>query len=93
MQVKAKAAVKYVDHIITLAKRGDEHAKMQAKAFVYDAQLVEHVFMAAPSRFKERNGGYCRVVRPPALSLRRGDRAEMAILQLSDIDNNAYESV
>jgi large subunit ribosomal protein L17 len=86
MQVKAKAAVKYVDHIITLAKRGDDHARIQAKAFVYDPHLVDNIFIGAPQRFKDRDGGYCRVIRPPTIALRRGDRAEMAILQLSDLD-------
>ena len=51
---RAKAMRKYVDHIITLAKRGDEHAKRQAKAFVYDSELVEAVFEEVPSRCDTR---------------------------------------
>lgn len=77
---RAKAIRKYVDKMIGLAKRGDLHAKRQALAFVYDADLVKSVFENAPSRYGERNGGYCRV--KTELVRRRGDNAEMATIEL-----------
>jgi large subunit ribosomal protein L17 len=73
LQPKAKAARKYVDKMITLAKRGDDHARNQAKGFVYNADLVDR-----------HQGGYCRVVNEA--KIRRGDAAEMALLQFIDYE-------
>lgn len=76
---RAKAMRKYVDHIITLAKRGDDHAMRQAKAYVYDSELVEAVFEEVPSRYGDRNGGYTRIFHTTP---RRGDNTQMAIIEL-----------
>lgn len=54
--------------------------KPQAMAFLYDKSLVSNLFEAAPERYAERNGGYTRV--KAEAFLRRGDAAEMAIIEL-----------
>ena len=77
--VRARAVRKHVDHMITLGKRGDLHARRQALAWMYDKQLVHSLFDAAPDRYGDRNGGYCRVLRTVA---RQGDNAKMAIIEL-----------
>jgi len=77
--VRARAVRKHVDHMIELGKRGDLHARRQAMAWIYDKQLVHSLFEAAPDRYGERNGGYCRVLRTVA---RQGDNAKMAIIEL-----------
>ncbi|KAL7576567.1 hypothetical protein ACA910_018060 [Epithemia clementina (nom. ined.)] len=77
--VRARAVRKHVDHMIELGKRGDLHARRQAMAWIYDKQLVHSLFEAAPDRYEDTNGGYCRVLRTVA---RQGDNAKMAILEL-----------
>jgi large subunit ribosomal protein L17 len=52
----------------------------QALAFMYDKALVANMFKAAPERYKDRAGGYCRVT--TRLIVRRGDAAEMAEIEL-----------
>lgn len=79
-KVRAKAMRRYVDKIITLAKKGTLHTRRQALAYVYDKELVKNVFKEAPERYAERNGGYCRVI--PEIKRRRGDNAEMAVIEL-----------
>jgi|TARA_B110000977_G_scaffold4637_1_gene6638 large subunit ribosomal protein L17 len=76
---RAKAMRKPVEHMITLGKEGSEHKKRQAEAYIFDKELVEALFQAAPERYKERTGGYTRIVRTLR---RRGDNAEMAIIEL-----------
>lgn len=78
--VKAKALRKYVDHMITLAKKGSLHHRRQALSFIYDKDLVASLFEQAPERYGDRNGGYCRVIREKLP--RRGDSAQMAIIEL-----------
>ena len=78
--VKAKALRKYVDHMITLAKRGTLHTRRQALSWVYDKDLVASLFEQVPERYADRNGGYCRVIREELP--RRGDSAQMAIIEL-----------
>lgn len=52
----------------------------QALAYIYDKDIVKSLFEQAPKRYGERNGGYCRVV--TETRVRRGDSAEMAIIEL-----------
>ena len=78
--VKAKALRKYVDHMITLAKKGSMHHRRQALSFVYDKDLVASLFEQAPERYADRQGGYSRVIREDLP--RRGDAAQMAIIEL-----------
>mmetsp|Transcript_15701 Transcript_15701/g.23113 ORF Transcript_15701/g.23113 Transcript_15701/m.23113 type:complete len:138 (-) Transcript_15701:105-518(-) len=77
--VRARAVRKHVDHMITLGKRGDLHARRQAMSWVYDKNLVHALFDAAPERYGDRNGGYTRVLRTVP---RQGDNAKMAVIEL-----------
>lgn len=79
-KVRAKAMRPFVDKMITLAKRGDLHARRQALAYIYDKDLVRNLFKQVPERYGERNGGYCRVV--PEYKRRRGDGTELASIEL-----------
>jgi large subunit ribosomal protein L17 len=78
-KARAKALRAEVDHIITLAKDGSLAARRQALGYIYDKKIVHAVFAEAQDRYKDRNGGYTRVVRTLR---RRGDNAEMAIIEL-----------
>mmetsp|Transcript_10964 Transcript_10964/g.16873 ORF Transcript_10964/g.16873 Transcript_10964/m.16873 type:complete len:166 (+) Transcript_10964:84-581(+) len=77
--VRARAVRKHVDHMITLGKRGDLHARRQAIAWMYDKNLVHALFDAAPDRYGDRQGGYTRVLRT---TNRNGDNAKMAVIEL-----------
>ena len=77
--VRARAVRKHVDHMIELGKRGDLHARRQAISWMYDKDLVQSLFEAAPDRYSDREGGYCRVLRTVA---RQGDNSKMAIIEL-----------
>jgi len=76
---RAKEAQKQVDKMITLAKRGDLHARRQAMSYMYDKQLVHALFDSAAGRYADREGGYTRVLRTMP---RSGDNAPMGILEL-----------
>eukprot|EP00292_Cryptomonas_paramecium_P018369 CAMPEP_0113697268 /NCGR_PEP_ID=MMETSP0038_2-20120614/22036_1 /TAXON_ID=2898 /ORGANISM="Cryptomonas paramecium" /LENGTH=117 /DNA_ID=CAMNT_0000620253 /DNA_START=120 /DNA_END=473 /DNA_ORIENTATION=+ /assembly_acc=CAM_ASM_000170 len=76
---RAKAIRGPVDHMVTLAKEGSLHARRQAMAYIYDEELVRALFEQAGDRYKDRNGGYCRVTRTLP---RRGDNAPMGIVEL-----------
>jgi len=78
-KARAKAVRGEVDHMITLAKEGSLSARRRALGYIYDKSLVHALFADAPDRYKDRNGGYTRVVRTLR---RRGDNAEMAIIEL-----------
>ena len=80
VQTRAKAAQRFVDRMITLAKDGSLHARRQALAYIYDKKLVGALFAQAPARYGERNGGYTRV--KSLREYRRGDNAELATLEL-----------
>jgi large subunit ribosomal protein L17 len=77
---KAKAVRNPVDHMITLAKIGTDHCRRQALSYIYDEDLVASLFEQAPYRYQERHGGYTRIIREEIP--RRGDNADMAIIEL-----------
>jgi large subunit ribosomal protein L17 len=77
--VKAKAMRPEVEKMVTLAKSGTLSARRQALGYIYDKDLVHALFEAAPERYGSRQGGYTRVVRTVP---RRGDNAEMAIIEM-----------
>lgn len=79
--VKAKEARRLADRMITLAKRGDLAARRQVLRTLPDPDLVGHLFENIGKRFTDRPGGYTRII--PA-GTRRGDAAQMAILELTD---------
>ncbi len=76
---KAKELRRLVDNIITLAKRGDLHARRQALSVIRDEGLVKKIFEDAPLRYKEKNGGYTKIMK---MGLRRGDGATTSIIEL-----------
>jgi large subunit ribosomal protein L17 len=76
---RAKEARVAAEHMITLAKRGDLHARRQAAAYVLDRDVVRDLFENIGPRYRDRAGGYTRILRT---GFRQGDAAEMAILEL-----------
>ncbi|MDA8200013.1 MAG: 50S ribosomal protein L17 [Thermaerobacter sp.] len=76
---RAKEARVMAEHMITLAKRGDLHARRQALAYVLDPAVVRELFQTIGPRYQERQGGYTRILR---VGVRQGDAAPMAILEL-----------
>jgi large subunit ribosomal protein L17 len=78
---KAKAVKPLAEQMITLARRGDLHARRQAVAFLRSKDVVHKLFAEVAPRFEGRPGGYARIVR---IGPRPGDAAEMAYLELVD---------
>lgn len=78
---KAKAVRGLADHMVTLAKRDNLHARRQVLAMVPDPIVVKKLFDTIAARSIDRNGGYTRIIRA---GTRPGDRAPMAILELVD---------
>lgn len=76
---RAKEARRIAEKMITLAKRGDLHARRQALAFIYDESVVTKLFEEIGPRYADRNGGYTRILK---LGPRKGDCAEMVFLEL-----------
>jgi large subunit ribosomal protein L17 len=79
-QAKAKAVKPEFEQLITLAKRGDLHARRQALAALHNDKFVVHkLFTEIAPRYAERPGGYTRIVK---LGPRRSDSTEMVYLEL-----------
>jgi large subunit ribosomal protein L17 len=83
---KAKDLRPVVEKLITLGKRGDLHARRQAIAQVRDVALVKKLFEVLGPRYKERNGGYTRVLKA---GFRFGDNAAMGVIEFVDRDVEA----
>jgi len=83
---KAKEMRPIMDKLITLAKRGDLHARRQAIAKIRDEDMVRKLFDVLGARYKDRMGGYSRVMRA---GFRYGDNAPIAIIELVDRDVDA----
>lgn len=83
---KAKELRPIAEKLITLAKRGDLHARRQAVSQVRDEAQVKKLFDVLGERYKERNGGYTRVLKA---GFRYGDSAPMAVIELVDRDPSA----
>ncbi len=80
---KAKELRSVVDKLITLAKRGDLHARRLAASRIRQEPAVSKLFDVLGERYKERDGGYTRVLKA---GFRYGDMAPMAIIELVDRD-------
>lgn len=76
---KAKEVRRYADKMMTLAKRGDLHARRQALSFMRDKDVVAKLFDSLKDEYMDRNGGYTRIIQT---GNRAGDAAPMAILEL-----------
>jgi len=83
---KAKEMKPFMDKLITLAKRGDLHARRQAVSKVRDEAAVKKLFEVFGERYKDRNGGYTRVLKA---GFRHGDNAPRAVIELVDRDEDA----
>jgi large subunit ribosomal protein L17 len=86
---KAKDLKRVVDKLITLGKRGDLHARRQAAAALKQDMHVAKLFETLGPRYKDRAGGYTRVLKA---GFRYGDMAPMAIIELVDRDRDAKGS-
>src|SRR5712692_10582359 len=80
---KAKDLRPIVEKLVTLGKRGDLHARRQAIAQIRDVAMVKKLFDVLGPRYKERNGGYTRVVKA---GFRYGDNAPRAVIEFVDRD-------
>jgi large subunit ribosomal protein L17 len=76
---KAKAAKPVIEKLIELGKRGGLHARRQALSYILDEDVATKLFEVIGPRYKERPGGYTRILK---IGPRRGDGAPMALLEL-----------
>jgi large subunit ribosomal protein L17 len=83
---KAKDLRPVVERLITLGKRGGLHARRQALATLQDTKVVEKLFTTLAERYKDRAGGYTRIVKA---GFRHGDAAAMAMIELIERDIEA----
>ena len=83
---KAKDLRPVVEKLITLGKRGDLHARRQAISQIRDVVMVRKLFDVLGPRYKDRQGGYCRVMKA---GFRFGDNAPMAVIEFVDRDVDA----
>ena len=81
---KAKELRRWADRVITLGKQGSLHARRQVLSIVHDKIVVRKLFDTIAPRFKDRPGGYTRIIK---LGIRRGDAARMAVIELVGADN------
>jgi len=77
--VKAKELRRWADNLITLAKRGDVHARRQALSIIREKDVVHKLFAEAAQRFGSVSGGYTRIVK---LGRRPGDAAPISLIEL-----------
>jgi len=83
---KAKELRPVVEKLVTLGKRGDLHARRQAVAQMRDVAMVKKLFDVIGPRYKDRNGGYTRVLKA---GFRYGDSAPVAVIEFVERDVNA----
>jgi large subunit ribosomal protein L17 len=83
---KAKELRPVAEKLITLAKRGDIHARRQAVSQIRDEKAVKKLFDVIGPRYKERQGGYTRVLKA---GFRYGDNAAIGVIELVDRDLDA----
>ena len=83
---KAKELRPFVEKLVTLAKKGDLHARRQAISAVRDVPQVGKLFETIGPRYADRNGGYIRIMKA---GFRTGDNAPMAVVEFVDRDVNA----
>lgn len=83
---KAKELRPIVEKLITLGKRGDLHARRQAIAQIGDEVMVRKLFDILGPRYKDRNGGYTRILKA---GFRHGDNAPVGIIEFVDRDVSA----
>lgn len=80
-EAKAKAVRGLADHVVTLAKRENLHARRQVLQLVPDTEVVGRIFDTIAARYSDRHGGYTRIIKT---RVRHGDAAPMVLLELVD---------
>ena len=85
---RAKEVRSVAEKMITLAKNDSLHNKRMALAFITKKEVVRKLFSEIAPKYKDRDGGYTRITK---LGPRRGDAAEMAIIELVDVSGNGEE--
>ncbi len=78
-ETRAKEIGSIAEHMITLGKRGDLHARRQAASYLMDDETTKKLFTTLAPRFQTKQGGYTRITK---VGFRRGDGAPMAIIEL-----------
>jgi large subunit ribosomal protein L17 len=86
---KAKELRRWVERVITLGKAGSLHARRQALSIVQDKAVVRKLFDTIGPRFKDRSGGYTRIIK---IGIRRGDAAQMSVIELVGADEEKTTS-
>jgi large subunit ribosomal protein L17 len=86
---KAKEVRRWADRVITLGKQGSLHARRQALGIVRDKAVVRKLFDTLAPRFKDRPGGYTRIVK---IGWRRGDAAPISLIELVGGGESAGEA-
>ena len=87
---RAKELRKVVDRMITLGKRGDLHARRQVLSVIRDQQIVAKLFDQIGPRYKDRPGGYTRIIK---IGSRLGDNAPQSIIALVEEETTSSSSV
>ena len=83
---KAKELRPFVEKVVTLGKKGDLESRRKTIAILQDEKMAKKIFETLASRYKNRNGGYTRIVK---LNNRYGDNAPVAVIEFIDRDENA----
>ena len=83
---KAKELKRFVEKVITLGKKGDLSARRKTISILQDHQMTKKIFEKLSERYKDRPGGYTRIIK---LGNRFGDNAPVAVIELVDRDENA----
>ncbi len=87
---KAKELRKLADSMVTLAKRGDLHARRQALSVIMEKEVVYKLFDQAQERFGEISGGYTRIIKA---GRRTGDAAPMSVIELTGVSTGKTEKI
>jgi len=83
---KAKELRRFADRMVTLGKKGDLAAKRRAYSYLQSHQAVKKLFDEIAPRYKDRAGGYTRVVK---FGFRRGDAAQLSIIEFTGLEEKA----
>jgi len=86
---KAKVIRPVAEKMITLAKRGDLHARRQALSFIQEKKVVHKLFEEIVKRYTDKQGGYLRIIKK---GMRKGDAAPISIVQLTPTDEEVSEA-
>ena len=83
---KAKELRPFIEKVITLGKKGDLSSRRKAMSILQDEKMTKKIFDTFADRYKDRNGGYTRIIK---LRNRYGDNAPIAVIELIDRDEDA----